>query len=153
GRTGLEPVPFVLGREAVALAQLVDLVGCQERRVILWPTSDREAVALDRVRKDHGRARRVGAALAERRKHLAEVVAAEILDERPDLTVVRGEQAREPIPLSGLDRIEHGLDDHFLARAEQTLVDLVGHPVDRGPEQLAVVAPERGPKAAAVLDL
>ena len=64
---------------------------------------DRQAEALDRVGEDDGRALGLGAGRRERVEDVGEVVAAEILDERPDATSVVGQ---EPLQARLLGRVE-----------------------------------------------
>ena len=80
-------------------------------------------------------------------------MATEILNQRTDLSVERREQPCERAALMWADRVEDGLDDHLLARPEEHLVHLIGHAVDRAPEQVAVLVLERPLQPAAVLDL
>src|SRR3990172_3293673 len=103
-------------------------------------TGDRQAVALDRVRKENRRALGLGVRQLERVEDVGEIVAAEILDQRANPAPVLGEQALESQALVGSEIAQKRLDDDLLGGAEEALVELVRHLVDAPPEKLAAVS-------------
>ena len=64
------------------VAQLVDLLGGQQRRVVARVAGDRQAPALDRVGEQHARPVLLRVALGERLQQRAEVVAGQVGDQR-----------------------------------------------------------------------
>ena len=83
GRARREAVPLRLRRRArLARGSRSICSAVEERGVVLRAAGDLEAVALDRVGEDHRRPVGRLARAPERAEHVAEVVAAEVADER-----------------------------------------------------------------------
>ena len=152
-RVGPESVPFGLRREPGLQAEPVDLVGREERGVVLWPARDLEPVALDRVGEDDGRAIVGLSRLPEGAEDVGEIVAAEVAYQPPHAVLVRVEQPGEAPPPGRVGPVEHDFAHRLLARAEQGLVLLVGHLVDPAAELAPAFEGEGVAQAAAVLEL
>ena len=147
-----ESVPLGVGLEPDALAEAVDLLPGEEGGVVLRSSGDLESVPLDRVGEHDGRPVGRLARAAEGREDVAEVVAAEVADERAD--VVRlVEEAREGVVVGALERREQGAANVLGRGAEERLVRLVRHLVDPAAEEAASLARVRLAQLAAVLEL
>ena len=133
-----------------ACAELVDLLGAQQRGVVHRVAGHREAVSLDRVGEHDRRTVGHGVARPERVRQQRQVVPAEIGDQRRQLVVV--ETIGEPRH-GGVGAEEERAAHVARCEAEQLLVRLVRHRVDVGLQRVAVGLGERRAETVAVLGL
>ena len=131
GRRCREAGPGLVGGRADLLGQLAPLLGGEQRGVVLRVALRGQAVALDRVREEHGRAGVVDG--FERLAQGGQVVAAEVADRGVQGGVVEpGHQLGE---LGVVSR--HPFPQLVGGAAEQALVLGVLHLVDPPPQRIA----------------
>ena len=152
GCRGCEACPLVR-RVGELPAQLLDLRGRQERRVVHRVAGDRQPPTLDGEGEDDGGPLRVGVGALEGGDHVAEVMAAQIADQRRQSCILVGlEYTGQRLALAGGRVVDDELADIGTALAEQALVLRVRHRVDAPLQRFATIAREGLAQPRAVLD-
>ena len=151
-RVGGKARPFVDGVSQFA-AQLVDLRGREQRRVVHRMPSNRQAPALDGEGENHRRALGVSVGALERGDHVAEVVAAKIADQGRQRCILVGlEDPGKRLAITGGRVIDDERANLGTALTQQTLVLGVRHAVDAALQRLTARQGEGLAQPRPVLD-